>query len=146
MNKFRNNCFYSQVYSLRALPQPEQELALERHAISSPGSCGYVALRQKCPLLYIFKGFPYSNNLWKSNTAHHVCWLSNYYHYRSLFFSKTWTKNDLLVDWSGIGETPTGTAWAEDPAGVRYERRGGWGHARGKRAEWSGNQRFTRLY
>ena len=41
----------SQVCSLRALPQPEQELALERHAISYPGFCGCVALRQKRILL-----------------------------------------------------------------------------------------------
>ena len=40
-----------QVCSLRALPQPEQELALEKHAISHSGSCGCAALRQKRPLL-----------------------------------------------------------------------------------------------
>ena len=36
-----------QVRSLRTLPQPLQELALKRHAISYPGSCGCVVLRQK---------------------------------------------------------------------------------------------------
>jgi len=52
MNKFQNNYLHSQVDSLRALPQPEQELALERHAISYPCSCrvAFVAKETLAPV------------------------------------------------------------------------------------------------
>ena len=57
-----------------------------------------------------------------------------------MFLDKKTVKEDTSVDCSESGETPTGIAWAEGPAGARYEWRGDWGHARGKRASCSGNQ------
>jgi len=47
MSTFKNNYFHSQVGSLRALPQPAQELKQAWPVwISCLGSCGCAALRQ----------------------------------------------------------------------------------------------------
>jgi len=52
MSTFKNNYLHSQVDSLRALPQPAQELKQAWPVwISCLGSCGCAALRQKFPLL-----------------------------------------------------------------------------------------------
>ena len=52
----------SQVCSLRALPQPEQELALERHAISYSGSAAVSRYGKSEAYLILKKVFILQNN------------------------------------------------------------------------------------
>ena len=66
-----------------------------------------------------------------TKVLYHVCWLAQYQLIKSVFFRERFIKNDKPVDWSESGETPTGIAWGEGPAGnlfatkvQRQEQRG----------------------